>query len=128
MLLGATLRALLNSRSLDVSVVDALGNQVTNFSGAVPPPSAATLSTVVATTTSQVALPANPNRRRIVIHNDGAGTVFIAFAPTATITAFTYELGGNNTHDGQLGDYTGDISVIRAGGSSNLRITEITTT
>lgn len=125
-LLSATLRLLgTDIRAMDVAVVNGAGVQLTGFDGSRP--ASATLSTVVAGVVSGVLVAANPARRRVVFHNDGGTTVFIAFAATATTTAFTIVLGKNGTYDGPLNDYTGDISAITASGSSNVRVTEITT-
>jgi len=124
-LISASLRFLTNARALDVAVVDGAGDHVTGFDGSRP--ANATLTTVVASTTSQVLVAANAARRRLVVHNDGTGAIFVAFAATATTAAFTYEIGGNNTWDGPLNDYTGVVSIIRSGGTSNVRVTEVTT-
>jgi len=125
-LFAASLRELgADVRAVDVAVLDPSGNQLAGFDGSRP--ATAGLATVVVSTTSIVLAASNAARRRIVIHNDSTGVVFIAFAATATVSAFTYELGGNATYDGPLNDYTGVISAIRASGSSNVRVTEITT-
>src|SRR3990167_6203728 len=123
-LLGASLRELGDARALDVAVVDGTGAQLTGFDPSRP--ATATLSTVVVSTVSIALAASNAARRRIVIHNDSTGNVFVAFAATATVTAFTIKLGGNNVYEGPLNDYTGAISAIRSAGSSNVRVTEIT--
>lgn len=124
-LLGASLQELGDVRAQHVAVVDGAGAQLTGFDPSRP--ATATITTVVVGTVSVVLAAANAARRRLVIHNDSAGTVFVAFAATATSSAFTYELGGNSTFDGPLNDYTGVVSAIRAASSSNVRVTEITT-
>lgn len=125
-LLGATLRLLgADVRALDVAVVDAAGAHVPGFDGSRP--ASATLTNVTVTTTSTILKASNPARRRLIIHNDSNGRLLVAFASVATATAFTVEIGGNNTYEGPLNDYTGDVSAIRASGSSTVRVTEVTT-
>ena len=121
----ASIRELTNARAADVAIVDANGDHVTGFDSSRP--ATAVLTTVIVTTVSISLLASNAARRRFIIHNDSTGTMFVAFAATATATAFTIELAGNNTYESPLNDYTGAISAIRAVGTSNVRVTEITT-
>lgn len=129
-LLSGNVRELTNSElSLDVSIVDADGVQITDFSPVVTfptPPATAAITSPSVTTTSTTVLAANAARRQCIIHNDSASKVFIAFAATATTTAFTFELGGNSTFVSEMSSYTGIITGIKSTGSSTLRVTEIT--
>lgn len=111
--------------AVDVAVVDAAGNHVTGFDQSRP--ANAVLSTVNVTTTSGVMLAANPARREVYIEHEGSGTVFLAFAATATTAAYTLRIQGNSAHKLTLNGYTGVISVIRNAGTSTLRVTEVTT-
>ena len=128
MLLGASLREFTNARPMDVVLVDLNGDPIVSFSSTpeAPPPNA-TLSTVNVTNTTGVMLAANAARREVYIEHEGTGTVYAAFAATATTTAYTFRISGNNSVRLTLNGYTGVISVIRNAGSSTLRVTEVTT-
>jgi len=54
--------------------------------------------------------------------------VYVTFGPTASTALFSIRLTANTFYDGAMGDYTGPISAIRASGTSQLMVTEITTT
>lgn len=118
-------RPLGDAFAADVVILDALGNPLTGFDGSRP--ANATITTVNATNASGVLLAANAARREVYIEHEGSGTVYIAFAATATTAAYTLRLQGNSGTRLTLNGYTGVISVIRASGSSNLRVTEVTT-
>jgi len=79
------------------------------------------------TAVSQVILPINLNRRRLIIYNDAASQVFIMFGPVCSPTSFSVRLATNTMYDGPLGDYTGAVSAVRSSGTSVLQVTEITT-
>ena len=126
-LIAATIRLLTNSRALDVAVVDASGNQVTSFSSVATPPANATLTTVPLSTTSAVLAPANANRKQLLISNDSGKELSVAFAATATTSAYSVVIGANNQWSGPLNGYTGVVSGILPGGTGNARVTEVTT-
>lgn len=64
----------------------------------------------------------------MIIHNEAGQPLKIAFAATATATAYTILLAQNVEYQGPLNDYTGAVSGIwQNAGSGNARITEITT-
>lgn len=125
-LLGAFIRELTNSRSLDVSVVDGSGNQITSFSSVATPPANATLTTVPTSTTSAVLAAANANRRELHVHNSSSKELYVAFAATATTATFTIIIGSNQGHTFALNGYTGVVSAIHSSGSGNARVTEVT--
>ena len=124
-LLGASLRFLTNARAQDVAMVDANGDQLTGFDSSRP--ATATLTSVVASIVSVSLLAANAARRQIMIHNDGTKTLFVAFAATASATAFTVVIGASNTYVSPVNGYTGIISGIWNVANGNARITEVTT-
>jgi hypothetical protein len=116
-------------RALDIAVVDADGNQITDFTTTVQfpdPPSQAALTAVATSTTSAELLAANAGRRQVFIYNDSNATLFVAFAATATSTAFTVIIGKNSQWQSDLNGYTGVISGILSNGTGNARITEVT--
>jgi hypothetical protein len=123
MALSPSLRIIGDTRAHDVAVVDGSGNHLTGFDPTRP--ATATITSVAASTTSVSLLAANASRRRVVITNDGNATLYIAFAATASTTAFTYVVAKGQVFDGPLNDYTGDISGIWSSVSGNARITEI---
>ena len=112
-------------RAAAVAVVDTTGTQLSGFDPSRP--ANATLSTLAATTTSQVLLAANAARRRFVIVNEASKALIVAFAATATATAYTFQVAGGQTYEGLLNDYTGVISALLTSGTGNVRVTEITT-
>ena len=124
-LLSATIRLLTNARAMDVSVVDANGDHVTGFDGTRP--SAAAHTTVATSTVSATLLAANAARRQVFIYNDSNKTLYVAFAATATATAFAVLIPGNGQWESVLNGYTGVISGLLESGTGNARVTEVTT-
>lgn len=89
-------------------------------------PANATLSNVTVSTTSAVILAANPDRQRFTIWNNAGRHVFVAFAATATTTAFSIDMPNNSLYESDLNDYSGVVSAITSAGSGPVRVTEIT--
>jgi hypothetical protein len=87
-----------------------------------------TATAVSATATSNVALPANPNRGAYSIYNAGSGTVFVREAATVTATLYKHPIppGYLFESDFSTSRYLGPVSVITASGTSNLMVTEST--
>lgn len=123
-LFSASVVDLANSHPLHVAVVDGSGDQLTGFDGSRP--TTATLTSVALSTTSAALLAANTARRGFYIHNDSGQLLYVAFAATATISAFTLRLPANGAYESPLNGYTGVISGIKATGAGNARITELT--
>lgn len=124
---GITVDALdlTNSNPLAVAVVDTTGTQLGGFDPSRP--ASATLTNVTVTNTSVLIAAANPARRQLMVWNDGGNVVYVAFAATATTTAFTVRISPNQLWESTLNGYTGDVSAIRASGSGPVRVTEVTT-
>ena len=89
-------------------------------------PANATLANVTVSTTSVVILAANVDRQRFTIWNDSGRHVFVAFAATATTTAFSVDMPNNSLYESDLNDYSGVVSAITAAGTGPVRVTEIT--
>jgi len=123
-LLGASIRSLTNARPLDVAMNDANGDQLTGFDSSRP--ATAVLTTVAASVVSVLFLASNVARRQAGIVNDSSKTLYLAFAATASTTAFTKLLGAGAQYETPLDGYTGAISGIWSSASGNARITEIT--
>lgn len=125
MFIPATILELLNGvRALGVAVLDADGNQLSGFDSSRP--ANATLTQPTVTNTSSVILASNVARRQAIIVNDAGSKIFVAFAATASSTAFTVELPNNQVFSTPLNGYTGAISAIKPSGSGTVRVTEVT--
>ena len=124
-LLSASLRFLTNARAQDVAVVDANGDHLTGFDSSRPATS--TLTSVAASVVTVSLLASNAARRQVIIVNDGNKSLYVAFAATASTTAFTVRLGGGNEFVSKMNSYTGAISGIWDTAAGSARITEITT-
>lgn len=87
--------------------------------------STAVITSVTNSLTSQVALASNSARRGFIIFNDSLAVVFVAFAATASTTAFSVKLQQGAEYEPGI-DYTGVISVIASAAIGACRITEFT--
>jgi hypothetical protein len=86
----------------------------------------ATITQVSVGTASTLLLAANPNRKSVVLCNQGVVTaLYIAFATTCSAVSFTYKtVTGPYIFPVVLG-YTGAISAIQVGGAVLVNVTEI---
>lgn len=127
-LLGASLRELTNARSMDVSIVDANGDQVTSFSGSSPSaPSSGAITSVAQSNVDTVLLASNASRRKFHIYNAGTKPLKVALDGAASSTNFSFVIAQNTSYESDLGDYTGAIHGIWDGaGSGFARVTELT--
>lgn len=108
-----------------VAMVDGNGDQITGFDPSRP--GTATLAQIAQSATSVVLAASNAARRGLVIYNDTNKDLYIAFAGTATTTAFTALLPGKGSWELPLNGYTGVISGIwSAAGAGNAMVTELT--
>lgn len=85
--------------------------------------STATIARVATTASSVVLLAANASRKKAIIMTETGAANYVAFAATASLTAYTYLLGSTTVLE--VTGYTGVISVIRASGSGNIQVTEL---
>lgn len=90
--------------------------------------SADTVTAVSAAATSGPALAANPNRALYSIYNAGSTTVFIRENAIVTATLYKHPIppGYLFESDASTSRYTGVVSVITAGGTCNLMVSEST--
>ena len=89
--------------------------------------STGTITSASNSTSSFTALAANASRKGFIIFNDSPATVSIAFAATASLTAFTLRLTANSSYfSTQLPIYRGIITAISSAATGNLRVTELT--
>jgi hypothetical protein len=84
----------------------------------------ATLTSVAANQSSVSLLASNANRLAATLYNDSTSQVYIAFAATATTTAFTIKLMPNTFWE-VTSDWTGAISGIWNNANGSMRITEM---
>lgn len=92
----------------------------------IPEPGTAALTQPAQSATTVTVLAANAIRRGFVIVNDSAADLYLAFAATATTTAFTKKLGPGQEWE-RRGGYSGVISGIwSAAGGGAARVTEET--
>lgn len=87
--------------------------------------STGTLTSVSLTTSTQVLLAANSSRKGFMIFNDSLNMLFVAFAATASTTAFSTKIQAGGAFDADIA-YTGIISGIASAASGSARITEFT--
>lgn len=87
--------------------------------------STAAITSVSNAITSTVLLAANTLRRGFIIYNDSLAIVFVAFAATASTTAFSVKLQPGSEYEPGI-DYTGIISSIASAAVGAMRVTEFT--
>ncbi len=82
------------------------------------------ITSVSVTNVTIVALAANGNRRGACFFNEGAAIVYLAFAATATTTAYTVQIVSGAYFELPALITTSVISAITAAGTATLRVTE----
>ena len=90
------------------------------------PSNTATLANVAGSITSVTIRAANAARRSLVIYNDSASDMYLAYAATASSTSFTILLPSLGTTTILGSEYAGLVSGIWLSAVGNARITEIT--
>ena len=84
-----------------------------------------TITSVTSTTASQTLLAANTNRRGAMIKNESTAVLYVAFAATASATAYTKDLIAGEYYEVPA-FYSGIITGIWASANGAARVTEIT--
>lgn len=87
--------------------------------------STAVITSVANSLTTGVLLASNTARRGFIIFNDSLAIVFVAFAATASTTAFSVKLQPGSEYEPGI-DYTGVISGISSAALGSCRVTEFT--
>jgi hypothetical protein len=87
--------------------------------------SSATLSSVASSASSVALLASNSARRGMLVFNDSTAVLFLAYAATATTSAYTVQITPNGYWEMPKPIYPGAISGIWASANGNLRITEL---
>lgn len=105
-----------------LSIVQATG---TTFSVSQSTSATGTITSAAYTASTQVLLASNAVRKGFVIYNDSLNFLYLAFAATASTTAFSSKLQAGASY---VSDtlYTGVISGIAAAATGSARITEFT--
>lgn len=84
-----------------------------------------TLTSVSSSATSVTLLASNSSRKGYVIFNDSTQILYVAFAATATVSAYSVKLFPNSCATSDL-DYTGIITGIWASANGAAKVTEFT--
>lgn len=84
----------------------------------------AALSNVASSATTVLLAGARANRRGFIVVNDSTTILFIAYAATASATAFTYKLSPGSTWEMPKPAFSGQISGIWDSVNGNARITD----
>jgi hypothetical protein len=87
--------------------------------------SSSALTTVASAITSTTILAANSNRKDAKIYNNSTARLYLAFAATATVAAFTILLEAGGTYEMSI-LYTGLISGIWSAANGSALVTELT--
>lgn len=89
--------------------------------------STSALTQVTAATSTTTVLASNSSRVGAYVFNDSTATLYLAFASTASTTAYTLQVppGGTYLHDGPV-IYTGQLSGIWSAANGAARVTEVT--
>lgn len=85
----------------------------------------AALSSVASSASTVSLSAANANRKGWQVFNDSSAVLYIAFAATASQSAYTTQIPPNSLYEMPLSIYTGAISGIWASAVGNARITEL---
>ena len=84
------------------------------------------ITSATAAITSTTVLPANTNRKAAYFYNDSTAILYLAFAATASITAYTVQIGINGYYEMPVPTlYTGLITGIWSTANGAVRITEL---
>lgn len=87
--------------------------------------SGAAITAVPASVTSTALLAARADRRGAVVVNDSAATLYLAFAATASTTAYSYKMPPNSTFEMPVPPYGGAISAIWSDATGSAQVTEL---
>jgi hypothetical protein len=88
-------------------------------------PSTAAISSVSVSTTSATLSASSSARKGLTIYNGASGALYVAFAATATTSAYTVQVAAGGYYEVPFG-YTGAVSGILASGTGSALVTTIT--
>ncbi len=84
-----------------------------------------TITTLAASTSTAVVLPANPNRRALMFYNTGNSKCYLAYAATASTSVYSVQMQSGSSFEPTV-TYTGIISAVFSTNSGSLLTTEMT--
>lgn len=87
--------------------------------------SSASLTSVAAAASSTSILASNSSRKGAKFYNDSTSDAYLAFAASATTSAFTVKMVAGSYYSMELPVYTGAISAIWDTANGSMRITEL---
>lgn len=111
-----------NVSGSSLSIVQATG---TTFSVSQSTSATGTLSSVALATSSTTVLASNASRKGFIVYNDSLNILYLAFAATASTSAFSAKLQPGSAYNSDT-LYTGIITGIASAASGNARVTEFT--
>jgi len=108
--------------------IDPTGTTVQPVSGTVtaaaPASSTSTVSRVATSTTAATLLAANASRKGFIVSSEAGITYILLGSGTVTTTNYTRQLPATSSLENDL--WTGAVSAIRASGTGNVQVTEMT--
>ena len=124
-MLSTSLLNLGDVRANVTAMVDSAGVQLSGFDSTRP--ATAKLTSVTGSAVSVTILAANAARRQFLVVNESTKSLYLAFAATASTTAYTVHVASQNLYVSPLNTYTGIITGIWTAANGNARVTDITT-
>lgn len=116
----------INANKLTAVAVDANGNLIVSSSSAPPTSSTATITSAAGSASSVVLSASNTNRKGWYVFNDSTAILYLAFAATSAINAYTVQIPANSFYEMPPEPvYTGTLSGIWSAANGNARITEL---
>lgn len=89
-------------------------------------PATGTITTTAGSASSVTLKASNASRRGLTIVNESSADLYVAFAATSTITAYTVLLSAGAYYEVPFPVYTGIVTGIWSSATGNARVTEIT--
>lgn len=123
-LLVPTGRSSAGAISIDVSVVDGNGNQITSF-GSVSQPATAIETNVASSASTVSLLISNPTRKQALFFNDSTQTLYLKLGTTASTSSYTVQVLAGGYYELPQPVYTGAIDGLWTSANGNARITEM---
>jgi hypothetical protein len=97
---------------------------ITGVTSSAAKPATSTPTSTSASTTSALLFASNLARLGATVYNEGAATIYLAFAATATLSNYTIQIVSGGYYEVPFG-YTGAAACITSAGTSTVRVTEL---
>jgi len=88
-------------------------------------PTNSTVTFINASTTNQIVVNTNPDRKGVILNKQGTGIAYLKLGANASTTSYTLEMTNNTTYELPFPCYTGRIDVVFNNTAGTLRITEL---